>query len=72
MTTQDYVSRDELAARLAEFELRLERRIDDVAWRLVALLLGVYALIIGTLVALVLFSLNIISRRRQANGATVE
>jgi hypothetical protein len=69
MTTQDYVSRDELAARLAEFELRLERRIDDVAWRLVALLLGVYALIIGTLVALVLFSLNIISRLPQTPTA---
>jgi hypothetical protein len=69
MTTQDYVARDELAARLAEFELRLERRIDDVAWRLVALLLGVYALIIGTLVALVLFSLNIISRLPQTPTA---
>jgi hypothetical protein len=34
----------------------------------VALLLGVYALVIGTLVALVLFSLNILSRLPPPTG----
>ena len=59
---QHYVTRAELEAALAQLELRITDRIDAAAWRLVALLLGVYALVIGTLVALVLFSLNILSR----------
>jgi hypothetical protein len=57
-----YVTRDELAARLAEFELRIVDRLDALAWRLIALILGVYALVIGTIVAVVFFGLNIISR----------
>jgi len=62
MTDSPYVTRDELAARLAELELRFEQRINDVAWRIVALILGAYALIIGTFVTVVLFGLNILSR----------
>jgi hypothetical protein len=65
---QQNVTRAELDAALAQLELRITDRIDAAAWRLVALLLGVYALVIGTLVALVLFSLNILSRLPPPTG----
>jgi len=53
---------DEHAPDIAHLELRLADRLASTEHWLIGLILGVYALVIGTLVAVVFFGLNIISR----------
>jgi len=62
MATQEYVQHHELELVLAHTEARIVDRIDAASWRLVGLILPIYALVIGTIVAVVLFGLNILSR----------
>lgn len=64
-----YVTRADLEAfegrvinRLAEQELRLTRDSNTAFWRMVALILPLYALWLGTLLAFMAAALNIISR----------
>ncbi len=68
-TTDEYVTHAELElvmahldTRLVGMEARLKEHMNDLGWRLVALILGTYGLVIGTLVAVVFFGLNILSK----------
>jgi len=58
----DKVSRMELDLVMTRMEGRIVDRIDAASWRLVALILPIYALVLGTIVAVVLFGLNILSK----------
>jgi hypothetical protein len=51
-----------LINRMAQVELDLTRDVNTAFWRIVGLVLPIYALVIGAIVAVVLFGLNIISR----------
>ena len=48
--------------RDAEMELRLIRELNTAFWRMVALILPVYLFLAGTILSIVLFSVNIIDR----------
>jgi len=72
-TTDNYVTHAELElvmahldTRLVGMEARLKEhvsdKLSDLGWKLIALILGCYGLVIGTIVAVVFFGLNILSK----------
>lgn len=64
-----YVTHDKLEAlegrlinRIAELELRVTRDLNTAFWRMVGLILPIYALVIGAIVAVTLSAISIVSR----------
>jgi hypothetical protein len=51
-----------LINRFTESELRLSREIGTAFWRMVALILPIYALVIGAILAVALAAINILDR----------